>query len=282
MGQKDQKSGYTRLWISYPWNRQEDQDFTYLVSALENEQIQATYDSLQMQHETCLWQRVTQRLQSVDFDGWLYVLTHQFLSHKKCTDDFIAALNQIGWQMGQEFPMVGLLHGVGIQHVPPAIRVRPCISAFDPDWRQRVSEAIKERASSRKNSGPGEARRFVWKIHSCYRGNPHLTAIEVCPKRGSMQYWRFAIPKGSRIALWGVGPAGGAEISPIKFGVVKGYGRYGNAYVSWFGAANGLSNKESAYAVFSGPVPDFVCFGPPDGASGLPGHMEIFRVGRGN
>jgi len=78
--------------------------------------------------------------------------------------------------------------------------------------------------------------------------------------------------------MWGVGPAGGRELSPIRFAVTRGCGRYGNDDVTWFGAANGLSSHESAYVVFSGPLPEFICFGPAIGSAGAPGAMEVFRV----
>ena len=73
-----------------------------------------------------------------------------------------------------------------------------------------------------------EETRFQWKVHSCYGGNPAMTAIEVGPRLESIQYWRFAVPKSVRTARWGVGAAGGGEISPIKFAVAKGSGRYGS------------------------------------------------------
>ncbi len=269
-----------RLWISYPWARNEERDFFYLVPQLKEAGIEATYESLQLQPGVSLGQRIVQRLLSVEFDGWVYILTHQCFTRKDCADELVAALEQTLQHMGPEFPMVGLLHGVAAQQVPTALRVRPCVSLADLDWRHRLSEALWHRTPAHKNNNmSSDDSRFIWKIHRCYGGDPSLTAIEVCSKLESIQYWRFAIPKPARPALWGQGVAGGGLISPFKFAVAKGSGRYGSADVTWFGAGNGVSNTESAYAVFAGTLPDFVCFGPATEPFGPPSRMEVFRTG---
>jgi hypothetical protein len=159
------------------------------------------------------------------------------------------------------------------------LRVRPCLSLADPDWKLRVVEALKHRSPHRKEEAIVGDSRFIWKIHPSYCGNPSITAIEVSPKLESIQYWRFAIPKSVQSARWGQGAAGGGEISPIKFAVAKGSGRYGSADVVWFGAANAVSPTESAYVVFVGPLPEFICFGPAESPMGPPGQMEMFRIG---
>ena len=138
--------------------------------------------------------------------------------------------------------MLGLLHGIAAQYVPLALRVRPCFSLGDPDWKLRVLQTLKQRALEGRSQPISKETQFKWKIHPCYAGDPSLTAIEVAPRQDSIPYWRFAIPRSAQAARWGVGAAGGGEISPIKFGVARGTGRYGSYDVAWFGAANGVSN----------------------------------------
>ncbi len=264
-----------RLWVSYPWVCREEGDFAGLVPQLKRAGIDATYDSLELKPDTRMVERIVQRLLSIDFDGWLYVLTHQLLTHKSCADDLVAAVNQAIVQIGPEFPMIGLLHGVAAQQVPPALRLRPCVSVADPHWGDQVSKAMRPRSSPKTaEAGPQETQ-FAWKAHVGYGGDPSMTAIEVGSKLESVPYWRFAIPKTARVTKWGPGPAGGGEICPHKFGVTRGSGKYGSFDVVWFGAANAISPTESAYIVFSGPLPDFVCFGPALSPNGPPQQMEI-------
>jgi hypothetical protein len=275
---ESQKNACPRLWISYLQSCGEARHFSYLVAQLREMNIEATYDAIQLRPDMHLGQRIAQRLRSIGFDGWMYILTHQFLTRGSCANELVAAIEETRQQVGPGFPMLGLLHGIAAQHVPLALRVRPCLSLGDPDWKLRVLQALKQRALEGKNGAGRDETHFNWKIHSCYGGDPSLMAIEVAPKLESIPYWRFAIPKPAQAARWGAGAAGGGEISPIKFGVARGTGRYGSCDVTWFGAANSISNTESAYVVFCRPLPDFVCFGPADGLLGPPGPMEIFRT----
>jgi len=270
-----------RLWISYLSSGPEDRDFSYLVSQLHAENVEAIYNCIRLQPDMRLWQRVVQRLLSIDFDGWAYVLTHQFLADRACTDELTAAIDQMLPHIGPNFLMAALLQGVGVQHVPPALRMRLCLSLGDPAWKHRLAGALMNHAPVQKPGTAREESRFVWKVHPCYGGDPTMTAVEVGPRSESVQFWRFAVPKSVTTVRWGVGAAGGGEISPIKFAVAKGSGRYGDAEVAWFGAANGISVTESAYVVFLGTLPRFVCFGLATSPAGPPGPMEILRTTSG-
>jgi hypothetical protein len=269
-----------RLWISYPWTGREESDFSYLVPMLKDTNIDATYESLQLTPDSPLCQRIVQRLLSIEFDGWLYILTHQLEIRKTCADELIAAIDQTQKCLGTGFPIVGLLHGISAQLVPSVLRMRPCFSLGDADWKCRIAKILREPSIAGSNVPPPDVTRFNWKVHSGYDGDPLKTAIEVAPKSESVPYWRFAVPSAARVVSWGVGAAGGGEIAPLKFAVARGTGRYGTDDVTWFGAANAISCTESAYAVIAGPLPDFVCFGPARNPSGPPGQMEVFRLAR--
>jgi hypothetical protein len=265
-----------RLWISYPWINKEERDFTFLVAQLKEAHFDSIYDSLQLLPDKHLWERTVQRLASIGFDGWLYILTHQCFTRRIFADELNTAIERALKQKGPDFPVVGLLYGISTQHVPLALRVRPCVSLGDADWKQQISDVLRQRTFQGKKEPVREKALFSWIVHPCYGNNPSMTAIEVRPKDESVQYWRFAIPKSAKPARWGQGPSGGNEISRIKFAEASGWGRYRNHDVSWFGAANIISNTESAYAVFSGSLPEFICFGPADSPFGPPKDMEIY------
>jgi hypothetical protein len=276
----EQNPACPRLWISYPWIRHEERDFTYLVHQLKLANIEAEYDSFQLQPDSRLGERIIQRLLSIGFDGWLYILTHQCFTRRTYTDELTEAIDQTLLHMGPDFPMAGLMYGIATQQVPPVLRVLPCISLGDPDWKRQLSGILKNDSLRTQKRGPGAKEpRFVWTIHHGYAGDPSLTAIEVHTRGDRIQYWRFAIPKSCKVTRWGQGRAGGGEISRIIFAEAKGSGKYESRDVSWFGAANTISDMESAYAVFSGPLPDFICFGPSQSPFGSPGKMEMLWPG---
>ena len=99
-----------------------------------------------------LWERIVPRLVSIGFDGWLYILTHQCFTRRAYTDELTAAIDKVMLRLGYEFPMIGLMHGIATQNVPPALRVRPCISLGDPEWKQQLSETLQ------RHIAPGKER----------------------------------------------------------------------------------------------------------------------------
>jgi hypothetical protein len=169
------------------------------------------------------------------------------------------------------------VHGIATQNVPSALRVRPCISLGDPEWKQRLSETLRSLVLPGKDRIMREEKRFSWKIHSCYGGDPSMTAVEVRSAAEKIQYWRFAVPTPTQTARWGQGPAGGGDISRVRFAEAKGSGRFKQRDILWFGAANSISDTESAYAVFLGPLPEFICFGPAKSPFGPPDSMEVLH-----
>jgi hypothetical protein len=272
----DQNTGQPRLWISYPWVNNEEEDFAYLTKHLALENFEAVYDSVEIVPDSLLWQRIVQRLQSIGFDGWLYVLTHQCISRREYTAELTKAIDQALLHMGPRYPMAGLMYGIATQHVPPVLRALPCISLGDPNWNVHVREVFHKNCTDRIKTPSRKDSRFVWKIHIGYGGNPSMTAIEVHTRGEIIQDWRFAIPKSYQPIRWGQGSVGGGAMSKVRFGEVSGVGQYENNEIFWFGAANSVSISESAYVIFSGKVPDFICFGPAQSSCGLPGRMEIF------
>jgi hypothetical protein len=275
----NQSAVHPRLWINYPYIDKEERDFSYLVPQLKTANIDVEFDSFRLMSDTRLWARVVPRLISIGFDGWMYILTHQCFTRRTYTDELTAAIDQVTKYMGPQFPMIGLMHGIATQNVPPTLRVRPCLSLGDPEWKRQLSEVIKTRLVLGKDRKMPKETRYHWKIHNCYGGDPSMTAVEVRSAEDRIQYWRFAIPKTAHTARWGQGPSGGGDISPIRFAEARGTGRYESRDIAWFGAANTISDTESAYAVFLGPLPEFICFGPAKGPFGPPGSMEILRPG---
>lgn len=270
---------FPKLWVSYPWINSEERDFAYLTRHLENVKFDAVYDSIPIMSDHKFSQRIIQRLQSVGCDGWLYVLTHQCISRKDYTGELLSAIDQTKLRLGPRFPMVGLMYGIADSHLPPMLRVLPTVSLGDPDWNSLVREIyLKSRSEIPKKPACKESR-FIWKIHPCFGGDPSFTAIEVRSRGETIPQWRFAIPKSCHLIRWGQGRAGGGEISRVRFEEASGSGQFNNNQVFWFGAANTVSNSESAYVLFSGKLPDFICFGPAQKGCGQPGRMEIFWPG---
>ncbi len=260
----------THLYLTHAWNRDDEGDFGYLAQQLRAAGLNATYDSIGLQAGSTLWNRMLPRIMSGEIDGWAYLLTPRSVTDCRCRDELLAALDRAYEQKGPEFPLFGLLHGVAAQSLPPGLKLRPCVHLADPGWREQVQAVMSRPNSSARTQ-------FVWRVHESYGGDAAKTAIEVCPRGEGVRYWRFAVPASASPIEWGRGPAGGGEISPFRFSVVRGTGRLQNTEIAWFGSEDSISLAESAYAVFAGRLPEFICFGQAVKPAGPPGKMEMFH-----
>lgn len=275
----ERESKAAKLWISYPWIHREERDFTYLNARLKLENFETVYDPVRIVPDEPLSGHIVQRLQSIDFDGWLYILTHQCVARREYTDELTAAIDQTKLHMGPQFPVVGLMYGIASDNIPPALRVLPCISLGDSNWHTRVREAYNKHSRVGFQHPKKSQTRFIWNIHPRFKGDASLTLLEVRTKGEIIQEWRFAVPKYCRLLRWGQGISKVGEMSKVRFGEVYGSGQYERSEVLWFGASNTVTSSESAYLLFSGRLPDFVCFGPAQNGSTMPGKMEIFWPG---
>ncbi len=267
---------HPRLWINYPYIDKEERDFSYLVPQLKNANIDVVYDSFRMMSDTHLWARVVPRLISIGFDGWMYILTHQCFTRRAYTDELTAAIDQVtntwasvpddwidAWDCHPEC-------AAGASHAPLYLPGRSRRKAQLSDvLRKRMRPERKERC--RRKHAIMEDPSLLWRrsFDDGGRGPLHGRTDPVLALRNSQ----------TAIRRDGAGAVGRAENFACSFAEARGTGRHEGRDITWFGAANTISDTESAYAVFLGPLPDFICFGPAKNPFGPPGSMEIMRPG---
>ncbi len=264
------------VWIVYPWVERKERDFGYVISQLKDAGVEASWDEVQFAPGTPLWQQIVPRLVGSNVNAFACIMTAHWQVRRACCDELVTALDQVLDFKGPDFPRVNLLCGIAVQDLPPTLRMLPCISLADSNWNLQFAKSLK---ATPHGLEPEHQTRFTWKVHPAYGGNPEITAVEVCAKAESIQYWRFAVPRQAPPCHWGQGPSGGGDISPFKVAPVKGSGRYAHYDVAWFGAGNAVTKTESAYVLFSGRLPDFVCFGLAKTPYGPPSLMEMYWVG---
>jgi hypothetical protein len=261
-----------RLWLTYAWADNEEGDFSYLVQELDAAGIDVTYDRIALVPGRRLWDQIGAQITRGPYDGWAYLLTPNSLHSEACREELAYALYRVLRERGEEFPLVGLLHGVRIDDVPPSLAVRLCVSLASPSWKEEVRAGLERRPP---RIAPSAQTQYVWRIHRPYGGVGTQVAIEVRPRFAELMYWRFAVPASATVVRWGHGPSGGGAIASRGNDVVEGgTGEIGGTRVAWFGAGDRLSAGISAYVVFDGLPPDFVCFGAALEAFGPPAAVE--------
>jgi hypothetical protein len=140
-------------------------------------------------------------------------------SGKRSKASLAYALDRALNQRGATFPLIGLLQGVSIRDVPPALRARLCVSLADPAWREAVRAGLEGRPAERREE---QRTRYVWSVRTGLTGHPGATVIEVRPRFGEILHWRFAVPVGTAVLAWGHGAAGSGQFGGSGRDVIDG------------------------------------------------------------
>jgi hypothetical protein len=247
------------LWITYAWADNSEGDFDYLVGALQAAGIRARYDRVALVAGRRLWDQIGAEITSGSLSGWAYLLTPRSLASEACREELAYALQRALATKGADFPLLGLLSGVAINDVPPALAVRLCVDLRTPDWIEQIRSSLKNRPPSRHVD---ETPNFKGRPHNRYLGKADLRAVEFLPRFGELRYWRIAFPTdGPQPVMKGTGPAGGCGVGPILHAAVEGTVEIGGMHMNFFGAGDALTPANSAYIVFEQRFPVHMAFG---------------------
>jgi hypothetical protein len=266
------------LWITYAWSDNVEGDFDYLVQELSRAGLAAQYDKISLVPGRKLWAQIADRISSAPLSGWAYLITQNSLASAACKEELAYALQRALEAKGEEFPLIGLLHGVSIRDVPMPLRVRICVNLANPDWIEEIRAALTGKPPQRAASERSE---FVWTLRDAYLGKPGITALELRPRFGERRYWRLAFPSdGPQPISWGVGPSNGGGIGSDKSSIVEGeWGDIGGAPMKFVGCGDAISASASAYAVFAGKLPKRFFFGIAREPFGSPPSGTLVELG---
>ena len=262
--------------ITYAWADYEEDDFSSLGQELKAGGVVVGFEKIALIPQVHLWDQVAPRVTNQSMNGWGYLVTPHSLMSDVCRGELAEAVRQALSVRGYSFSLIGMLYKVRAFDVPPALIPALCVDLSSPAWVREVKARL-EGKPVEKSSVPKT--RYVWRVYSDYNGQPSLTAVEIRPRLGEIAYWQVAIPATSQVTLWGCGPAGCGSIrEPINRSIEGRQAAINGVPVAWYGAGDQLSEKVSAYIVFEGDPPDFLCFGFASDPSGKPHAIEVFRL----
>ena len=256
-----------KLWITYAWEDNAGGNFDFLIKELEKAGIDTTFDKVALIPGQRLWEQIADRIEDPSLNGWAILLTKQSIESQACKEEVAYALDRALRAKGKNFPLIGLIHQVGIKEVPASLRVRLLIDLRDPRWPQKVLAGLRGVAPGEK---PSEVSRYVWETLPNFRG-PETIAITVHPRFGELRNWRFIYPEDAKLLDWGMGlpnrhgPTGGVfemMVEGYKGTLTGGY--LDGEKIIYAGAGNPLSPGYGCYIVFGKPFPKFVGFATAD------------------
>jgi hypothetical protein len=267
----------SKLWITYAWKDNEEGDFNYLVGALRKVGVEADYDRVALVPGRRLWAQIGDRITKGDLAGWAYLMTPNSIAREGCLEELACALDRALAARDGGFPLIGLLHGIHVADVPPALKIRLCVSLASPTWQEEVKAGLERRPPKLP---PADASEYVIKIHSNYLGRLGITAIELRPRLGERRYWRLAFPQGSsNLIEWGTASANAASaIGGMKMSMFEGTAELDGVPYRVVAEQGPLTPTASAYLVFHGAPPPRFAFAFSTEAFGMPQQWQVAEV----
>jgi len=185
------------IWITYAWEDNKNRDVDYLAQELQAAGLVVRLDRWALGAGRRLWEQIEKYIQDPkESDAWLIFATQNSLGSEPCREEFAYALDRALRSRTEVFPVVALFSGsVDSQLLPAALRTRLCVSATDPDWKERIKAAAERR-------GPKVASTVVEPYHLARHtapGGRHV--IEVRPRAGTWAPFVAAIPFAEKDAV---------------------------------------------------------------------------------
>lgn len=121
-----------KLWITYAWKDNEGGNFDYLVQELKKVGVEAVFDRITLIPGQRIWEQISNKIMTGDFDGWAYLITPDSLASNPCKEELEFAVNR-AISLNANFPLIGLVHDVPFANVPPPLRIRLCVNLSNPN-----------------------------------------------------------------------------------------------------------------------------------------------------
>lgn len=170
-----------RLWLTYAWGNNEDNDIDFLIHKLEAAGLEVKYDRATLLAGRPLWDQLDDQIEWENIDAWAIYVTKQSLQSDPCREELSYALSLALRYGRMSFPLIGIFpETVDINLMPKAISTRLFVNLNDPNAIQQIVDGVTETKSKATQTLPPIQHR--WHKHA---GGGTL-GIEFWPSMGSL------------------------------------------------------------------------------------------------
>lgn len=238
-----------RLWLTYAWKDNQDQDVDYVIGELQAKGIEVHFDRAQLLAGQRLWQQIDKGITDpTRSDAWAVFTTKNSLESEPCLEEIAYALDRCLRTRGGNFPLIGIFpEPLDRSIVPSAIATRLYVTLQDADWAKSVSDGI---GQTQRAFQTAPVQPFVLRTHMV--GSEYV--LEVHPRAGNWHAAAILVPENEKdrfIEYW-PGPKG----RPKKYGSKEHGESTGTSRgVKFVGEAlfDLVNTQTSGYAWFSSP-----------------------------
>lgn len=167
-----------KLWFTYAWKDNEENDVDHIVSELRKTGLSVDYDRVQLLAGRRLWEQIDAAIRSPAISAWAIYVTENSLKSEPCQEELAYALDRTLRTRGAAFPLIGLFAGeFDPALIPSALATRLCVNLQHNGWCQQVYDAV----SGTNNTSTIEPLAFGCKLHKVETG----FVLEVWPRTGT-------------------------------------------------------------------------------------------------
>lgn len=132
-----------KLWLTYAWKDNEDENFDFIVSELRNQGLIVNFDRVQLLTGKRLWEQIDSGILDSDTSAWAIYLTENSLRSEPCQEELAYALDRTLRSRGSNFPLIGLFPGpLDRAIIPSAIATRLYVDLRTNDWAQQIANGV--------------------------------------------------------------------------------------------------------------------------------------------
>ena len=248
------------LWLTYAWKDNENADVDHIIAELKKTGLGVKYDRVQLLAGRRLWDQIDKGIADPAVcDAWAIFVSKDSLRSEPCQEELAYALDR-GLRT-RNFPLIGIFpEPIDRTLVPSAIATRLYVTLQDPQWAQRVADAVSGNSTVTDATPPHP---YHVKLHKDGGG----IVLEVRPRSGRWYPFMTAVSSAERagLRLVGYGPygelPGALMVSQNDFELTD--NRSGQK-LAGIRIHHEINNLQAGFIYLSDPTPSVIYFGQLD------------------
>ncbi len=135
-----------RLWLTYAWRDNEDQDVDAVVVALERLDVEVILDRRKIGAGRDIWAEISAGISDARTDGWAILVSEHSLSSKPCLQELELATAEARRARDALFPLIGIFpRPIDKSLIPALLQDRLHVTLGAPDWAARIAASLSGR-----------------------------------------------------------------------------------------------------------------------------------------
>jgi len=249
-----------KLWLTYTWKDNEDQNLDYIVQELDKLDLTVKFDRRNLIQGQRLWDQIGAQISDHNLcEAWGILLTGNSLKSGPCMEELAYALDRAIEAKGEQFPMFALMtNSITSKDLPPSLKARLCIPLINNDWKKQVEAACHQRTTG---FTPQNLSDFVMTEHITDNG----FCLEIRPRFDRIAPVAIVVDIDEKLSGnvfdSSLGPAGRVPTGFVAHSRIDSETTLTDGNKAWVWGADNETNSTYSYFLFYKSRPKRIWFG---------------------